>query len=166
MKNVSFLKRIVVIVYDGFLLVGVTLVGYGLLFMILRLLPSEFELSIIGKAIKLFYLMSVSFCFYAWFWTHGGQTLGMKVWNLFLVDRYGKFISWKASAIRYLSAILSWVLVAGGLYALGVERWYLAIGLGFTWSLFNRNNLCWHDMLSGTRIVQVPNTTKLKPAKD
>ena len=143
-------------IYDGFLLVGVTLVGYALLFVLMSALPAEFEGSLLSKIIKVGYLVAISFTFYAWFWTHGGQTLGMKVWNLYLVDQNGKFISWQGSALRYLGAIISWGLLAGILFLADVERWYLAIGLGFIWSLFNRNKLSWHDALSGSRIVHVP----------
>lgn len=160
MQNVSLMKRIIVLIYDGFLLVGVTLVGYGLLFVLMSALPPSFEGSLLSKVIKVSYLIAISFTFYAWFWTHGGQTLGMKVWNLYLVDQHGKFISWQRSALRYLSAIISWALLAGILFLFDVQRWYLAIGLGFVWSLFNRNRLSWHDALSGSRIVSVPAKNK------
>ena len=142
-------------IYDGFLLVGVTLVGYAVLFLLMSALPEGFEGSVLSKVIKVAYLIAISFTFYAWFWTHGGQTLGMKVWNLYLVDQNGKFVSWQRSAARYLSAIISWGLLAGMLFLADVDRWYLAIGLGFIWSLFNRNKLSWHDALSGSQIVQM-----------
>ena len=152
--------------YDGFLLAGVTLVGYGLLFILMSALPVGFEGSLLSKVIKVGYLFAISFTFYAWFWTHGGQTLGMKVWNLYLVDQKGKFVSWQRSALRYLGAIISWGLIAGILMLADVERWYLAIGLGFVWSLFNRNKLSWHDALSGSRIVQIPAKDKNAKSED
>ena len=155
MNKVGFLKRITVIVYDGLLLVGVTMVGYALLFALLSILPAAFDRSIAGKTLKVVYLLSVSFCFYGWFWTHGGQTLGMKVWNLYLVDRQGKFITWKMAALRYATALLSWLAIAGVLFYAGIERWYFAIGLGFTWIIFDKNSLAWHDILTGTKIVYV-----------
>ena len=155
-QSVGFFKRIVVLIYDALLLVGVTLVGYMLIFSILSVLPNSFEQSIAGKALKLVYLIGVSFSFYAWFWTHGGQTLGMKVWNLYLIDAHGKFLSWPQAAFRYCLAILSWAGIAGILWAAGIDRWYLTIGLGFSWIIIDRNNLAWHDVLSGTKIVQIP----------
>lgn len=33
------------------------------------------------------YLWLASFVFYGWFWTHGGQTLGMRAWRIRLVSR-------------------------------------------------------------------------------
>lgn len=164
MNTVGFFKRLIVIIYDGFLLVGVIMVGYGLLFLLLSALPlpTGFDTSITAKIVKVSYLLIVSFSFYGWFWTHGGQTLGMKVWNLYLVDQHGKFIGWRQSVARYLAALLSWALVAGVLQAADIERWYLALGLGFTWSLVHKRNLTWHDLLTGTRIVQIPKTSTTK----
>jgi len=156
MNNVGLFKRLVVLIYDGFLLVGVTMVGYGVLFLLISAFPSGFEASLAGKAIKVIFLLGISFSFYAWFWTHGGQTLGMKVWNLYLVNENGKFIGWGQSAVRYATAILSWGACAAALYFADVGRWYLAIGFGFTWSLVNSRNLAWHDILSRSQIVQVP----------
>jgi uncharacterized RDD family membrane protein YckC len=166
MQNVSLIKRIIVMIYDGFLLVGVTLVGYALLFLLMSALPAGFEGSALSKAVKVAYLIGISFAFYAWFWTHGGQTLGMKVWNLYLVDNNGKFVTWGKSVVRYLGAMMSWGLLAGILFLADVERWYLAIGLGFVWSLFNRNRLSWHDALSGSRIVQMPTGDKKTKTKE
>ncbi len=35
-----------------------------------------------GNPLYTSYLFMVSFFFYAWFWVHGGQTLGMRAWRL------------------------------------------------------------------------------------
>ena len=160
MKNVSFLKRLLVIVYDSLLLVGVTMVGYALLFALFAITPQGFETSLAGKAIKVIYLLVASFVFYGWFWTHGGQTLGMKVWNLYLVDGNGKFISWTLAAKRYAAALISWGAIAGALFAADFDRWYLTIGIGFCWMVIDKNNNAWHDILTGTRILQMPKTKR------
>jgi len=153
MNNISFIKRLLVIVYDGLLVLGVTLVGYALVFTFFTITPDGFESSTAGKAIKFVYLVVASFSFYAWFWTHGGQTLGMKAWNLYLVDRNGQFISLQIAAVRYISAIVSWAGIAILLYYFGVERWYLSVGLGFSWCLIDKQNLAWHDIITDTQIV-------------
>ena len=155
MNNISFTKRLVVIIYDGLLVLGVTLVAYALLYTLLIMLPDGVESSNIGKAIKTVYLVVSSFFFYGWFWTHGGQTLGMKAWNLYLVDRKGKYISWSVAALRYISAIISWGGIAVLLYYFDVERWYLAIGLGFSWSLLDKHKLAWHDIITSTQIIHL-----------
>lgn len=144
--------------YDGLLLAGVVLVSYAPFYGLLKLAPAEFEQSILGATIKAAYLLTVCFGFYGWFWTHGGQTLGMKAWNLYLINPQGKFIAWPQAALRYTLAWCSWGLVAGALLLAGIERWYLAIGIGFSWMLVNRQRLAWHDILSNSRIVHLKKT--------
>lgn len=86
------------------------------------------------------YLLSISFLFYGWFWTHGGQTLGLRSWKMQLVSRSEKAISWKQAFMRFICAIISW----------------LFLGAGFLWILFDKNKLAWHDYLSGTMPVNNP----------
>ena len=156
MKNVGLIKRLIVIAYDGLLLLGVVMVSYALLFLLLQLLPQGFVDSNFGKAIKASYLLLSAIVFYGWFWTHGGQTLGMRVWNLYLVNANGKFISWPVAITRFVCALFSWGAIAAILFYFDVDRWYLTLGLGFVWSLIDKNNLTWHDRLSKTQIVQLP----------
>jgi uncharacterized RDD family membrane protein YckC len=80
--------------------------------------------------------------FYAWFWTHGGQTLGMKTWRVRVETLDGKAISYQQTLIRATVAILS-----AGL-----------LGLGFLWSLFDKEKRTWHDMVSKSRLVAVIKT--------
>jgi uncharacterized RDD family membrane protein YckC len=91
-----------------------------------------------GPLITLFHLL-VSQLFFTWFWTHGGQTLGMKVWRIKVVNSAGEAISLRSATIRFWSALLSWLL----------------LGTGFLWSLFNRERQCMHDLISESVLVQV-----------
>jgi uncharacterized RDD family membrane protein YckC len=84
------------------------------------------------------YLYCIGFVFFGWFWTHGGQTLGMRSWRFKVVQNSGQMLSWKHALIRYLTATLSWAL----------------LGMGFVWALFDRQNLALHDRLSATRLVR------------
>lgn len=90
-----------------------------------------------GQWLYSMYLLLVSFVFYAWFWTHGGQTLGMRAWKIRLETEDAQSINWKQSAVRFLASGLSW----------------LVVGMGFWWCLFDRQRLSWHDRLSGTRLI-------------
>lgn len=76
--------------------------------------------------------------FFGWFWTHGGQTLGMRSWRIRVVDANGDPIAWPLATKRYFSALLSWA----------------ALGLGFVWILFDRDGCSWHDRLSGSYLVK------------
>ncbi|NND81461.1 MAG: RDD family protein [Gammaproteobacteria bacterium] len=136
MSNPGFSKRMLVICYDALLLAGVLFMAA----LPLPLIPAEIASTAAGKAVKGAYLLSVCFVFYGWFWTHGGQTLGMRAWNLYLVRANGKFINWPTAALRFVAAMLSWA----------------ALGLGFTWILLSRQRRSWHDLLSGTQIVHMP----------
>lgn len=135
-----------VVAYDGLLLAGVLFLS-ALFF---PLLPEDFSASLAGQIIKSTYLLTICFLFYGWFWTHGGQTLGMRAWNLYLIKPDGKFINWPIAAVRFISAIISWA----------------AVGLGFTWILINRRKLAWHDIASGTQIVWVSEVRKNAPRSD
>lgn len=162
MRNTGFIKRILVIIYDGLLLTGVVLVAYTLLFVLMSIFPKSFIESTLGIALRFSYLVIVTFTFYGWFWTHGGQTLGMRTWNLYLITPDGKFPSWTRAGLRYLLAIFSWGLVPAILYASGVQFWYMTIGIGYTWMLLTPSRLAWHDVLSNTRIVNFTHKPKQK----
>jgi len=160
MQGIGFFKRLLVIIYDGLLLVSVAFFTSALLMVIFTWFgpdaffvaaapdnPKLLERSelgrIVGGAIVSINVVAVSFFFYGWFWTHGGQTLGMKAWNLYLIKPDGKFIDWQTAFKRYLLAIVS----------------IACLGFGFTWSLLDSRNRTWHDMATNTQIV------KYKPQK-
>ena len=87
-------------------------------------------------------LLSGTFMFYYWFWTHGGQTLGMRAWRLKVVDSNldGRPLSFSSCVVRFSSAILS----------------LLCLGLGYITVLFNPEKNTWHDNLSNTRTLVMP----------
>lgn len=81
------------------------------------------------------------FAYFGLSWRRGGQTLGMRAWRLRLVNADGSAPpGWGALALRYVVAGLS----------LG------ALGLGFFWSLWDREHRSWHDLASGTVLVRLP----------
>jgi uncharacterized RDD family membrane protein YckC len=86
------------------------------------------------------YLVSTCLLFFIWFWTHGGQTLGMRAWRLKVVGVDGGPIGWRAAVVRCFGAILSWS----------------ALGLGYLWILVDREKLAWHDRMSATRLSLIP----------
>lgn len=133
-RNCTLLRRLAAILYDSIVLIG-------LLF--LATIPPTL---VYGKGITeglpslllQGYLLVVAFAFLGGFWTHGGQTIGMRAWQLYVVDQEGRTISWRRALVRYIAAILSWAV----------------LGIGFLWSLFDRDRMTWHDRLSGTRTIR------------
>lgn len=130
----GFFRRIAAITYDLLLLLA--------LFFLATALVLPFNAGQAFSSQQYFYslyLLSVSFVFYGWFWTHGGQTLGMRAWKIRLVSEQGSSVSWPQAGLRFLSAMLSWA----------------CLGMGFWWALFDKRKACWHDYLSKTRCVTI-----------
>ncbi|WBE24742.1 RDD family protein [Denitrificimonas caeni] len=86
------------------------------------------------------------FAFFAKFWTHGGQTLGMQVWGLRVQNADGSAIDIWQALLRFLIAIFAW----------------LPAGLGFLWILFDTQKRSWSDMYSGSVVVQLPKNVHKK----
>jgi uncharacterized RDD family membrane protein YckC len=84
-------------------------------------------------------LIAISALFYSWFWTHGGQTLGMRVWRIRVVGRDGRKVGWGRAIARFFAAWLS----------------ALPVGLGYWWGLIDAQSRCWHDRMSHTLLVRV-----------
>ena len=83
------------------------------------------------------YLVFVAYCYMAWCWMHGGQTLGMKTWKFQVVQFDGTPITIQQTIIRFIGGILSWA----------------CFGLGYLWVLWDKDRLAWHDYLSKTKLV-------------
>lgn len=75
--------------------------------------------------------------YFGWFWTHGGQTVGMLAWRIRVVRADGTSLRWRDVGVRLAAALLSW----------------LVVGFGYLWLCFDRERLTWHDRLSATRVV-------------
>lgn len=135
----GLIRRLMAILYDSMLLAAI------LMFATLIALPFLGENpGPLARAGFRVYLMLVTFGFFAWFWSHGGQTLGMLAWRVRLQNsRPGPLSLWQL-LLRFLAAIASW----------------LPLGLGFLWSLFDKDKLTWHDRFSMTELVVLPKQKK------
>ncbi len=129
-------RLLAAIFYDSWLIAALWLLGATLDYFVQSALglgdaPYRWPLQL--------YLVACPFIFFGWFWTHGGQTLGMRSWRIKLLDTQGRDVSWGQSVIRVAAALFSW----------------LALGLGYLWMLVDTERLTWHDRLSGTRLVML-----------
>ena len=88
----------------------------------------------IKNALFFVYLVFWVTAFYSWFWTHGGQTLGMTAWKIRVIGANNNKVSWRQAAIRCLCAIL---------------------GLGNLSAPFNKERRGWHEHLSGTKTIHI-----------
>ena len=128
-------RRLAAIFYDS-LLLGALWMGatFPLLFL------THGEAIHAGNPAYTAYLLVIGWAFFGWFWTRGGQTLGMRAWRFEVQTTSGRPLGWRLASGRYAAAVLSW----------------LALGLGFIWQWIDRDGLAWHDRLSGTRLIVLP----------
>jgi uncharacterized RDD family membrane protein YckC len=84
-------------------------------------------------------LIAVAGAFFAWYWTHGGQTLGMRAWRIRVVKLDGRPVGSLGAIVRFGAGVLS----------------ILPLGLGFWWALVDERRRCWHDLVAGTVVVRV-----------
>lgn len=144
----GFFRRIAAMFYDWVLLIAVILVAVTVFTMGTDLVfgqnaSHDLLQNPVARLFYQLYLVAVSALFYAWFWTHGGQTLGMKVWKLKIVDQNLDTPGLKQALLRLFYIILSCI----------------PAGLGFFWMLFNDRNLTLYDSLSKTRLIIIDSKT-------
>jgi uncharacterized RDD family membrane protein YckC len=132
----GFLRRLAAQIYDLFLLIALLFLATALL------LPFTAGEAVSAQQTLIYriYLAVISFLFYGWFWTHGGQTLGLRAWKIKLLTLDQKPINWNQALLRFATAIVSW-----GFF-----------GLGFLWILIDKNRHSWHDHLSKTALFFFP----------
>lgn len=90
------------------------------------------------------WLLGAAFVYFGLSWRRGGQTIGMRAWRIRVVAANGGTPTWGALCLRFVVAIAS----------LG------AAGLGYIWTLLDRERRTWHDLASGTRTEFVPKPSK------
>ncbi len=83
------------------------------------------------------FLIFLAYLYFCWHWIKGRQTLGMRSWNIFIVNESNTTLNLKQASIRYIAALLSLAL----------------IGMGFAWALFDKDKLALHDLLSKTKLL-------------
>jgi uncharacterized RDD family membrane protein YckC len=144
-------RRLAAICYDALLCVALLMVTtfiYKLVWMAFvgeaRLRQMSESGSLDGDPLLSTLLLFAVFAFFAKFWTHAGQTLGMQVWGIRVQNADGTGISLWQALLRFVVAIASW----------------LCVGLGFLWSLFDKQKRSWHDIYSETQLVRIPKQKK------
>ena len=129
--NSGLLRRFAAMLYDGFLVVAIWMTSTTLL---VALVTDGAE--VMGLWYQVFLYLELA-AFYIFFWRFKGQTLGMQVWKIQLVNNEGEFLSYKESLIRFITATLSVVFA----------------GLGFVWMYFNEERLTIHDIVSKSHVM-------------
>ena len=97
---------------------------------IINTIPSDSPTNLFLKSLWLI----LSFLYFGYFWTKRGQTPGMKVWKIKVVNNNNALISWTESLIRYITALF---------------------GLGLLLIPFNKPRQAIQDILSKTTLIKV-----------
>lgn len=162
LPNASFLRRITAGLYDLFLLFAVAFLYTMVVTVVANSLgyePSGLVLEDAGENMRLsanedyqpmlngplyqlgLYLTLLAF--YIGFWRTRSATLGMQTWRLRLIDLDGNRPRWKQLIVRALAGTASLIF----------------FGLGFVYSLIDKQNRTLHDIVSSTRVVVTPKTS-------
>ena len=138
-KIASPLKRLGAFVYDMMIIVALLMVSTGIITMVFN----------DGEAVEgpLFqsFLFILLYVFLSYFWMRNGQTLGMLAWRLRVQTTEGERLNFVKCLLRY---IVGWISL-------------LACGVGFLWMFISKQKMTWHDMASGTHVVELPKNAKI-----
>lgn len=146
LPTAGLIRRLLALVYDTLLLLGVTF-AYGVVIWIIRKAAGSDMNSPphpISEVAILLGLWITLAGYYVLCWTKRGQTLGMKSWRLLIVDGSGHYPTMRQSILRCLLAPVSAAPMA----------------LGYIWSWIDRRHGAWHDRWTGTRVVVLPKVRK------
>ena len=125
-KNIGFTKNIIICIYDLLLLFSV------LFFFTLPLMMFSDGEGIKQNIFYQLYLLSIIIAYYLWFWIKHNQTLGMKSWKSYLVNKDNeKELSVKQCLLRMLISLMG----------------------GHILLLFNKRSL--QDIISKTKLVKL-----------
>lgn len=122
-------RRLGALFYDAILLIAILLLATAL-----ALAVTKGQLDSHGLAFRA-YLLAIIFGFYAWFWTHGGQTLGMRTWRIRVERLDGTTIRWWQALIRLAIAMVT-------------------LGIGLLWTFWDPDRRALYDRVAGTRVVR------------
>ncbi len=138
-KIASPLRRLGAFVYDSMLIIALLMVSTGIVTMTFNH----------GEAVEgpLFqsFLFILLYLFLSYFWMRNGQTLGMLAWRLRVQTTEGERLNFKKCLLRYL---VGWVSL-------------LTCGAGFVWMFISKQKMTWHDIASGTHVVELPKNAKV-----
>ena len=122
-------RRLGALFYDALLLIAILFLATAL-----ALAITKGQLNSQGIAFRI-YLLAIIAAFYTWFWTHGGQTLGMRTWRIRAERLDGTNMRWWQAVARLAIAMLT-------------------LGIGLLWAAWDADRRALYDRLTATRVVR------------
>lgn len=126
------LKRIASTIYDLFLLLGVWFLVGSIALGVKYLFVGE--VTSLNPNFGMALVILSAWSFYAYFWIHGGKTLGMAVWKFEIYSLDNNKINLKQISVRFFFNLMTFLLA----------------GLPLIMMYFSKKNLSISDSLSGT----------------
>ncbi len=164
-KYAGLLRRFAAISYDALLLLALLIFATGLV-----TLFTGGEATRANNPFVTTWLFLVSFAFFAWFWTHGGQTLGMRAWKIRLQQEDGRSISLWQALLRFITGLPAWALLGlGGFLCSSFSAEHLPAALqqlkslpcaalvapGSIWLLIDHWPNSWRDRFTQSQVVDI-----------
>jgi uncharacterized RDD family membrane protein YckC len=134
-KSPTLFRCFAAMVYDSFILFSILLLATAF-----ALLLNQGQSFLPHQYAFLLYLFFVCGLYLSYCWYKSGQTLGMLVWRIKIIENEGHNLSYSKAWLRYVFALLSLSL----------------LGVGFLWRLFDRQSKFLHDRLLGLIFTEVP----------
>lgn len=158
----SHLRRMGSLFYDILIVVFVLMIFSGI---VIKELFVETGLVAEGSWVSLLFMLVVIYAYFAWTWTHYGQTIGLRAWRIKLITDNGKLISLRQASLRFITALPGWSLLFYGVVAQfeaskGILRWnishpeYLTL-VALLWLMWDSRPGNWRDRLSHTLVVRL-----------
>jgi len=165
-NHAGVMRQLIASVYDGLLLIAILLIAAALTIPLTQagiINPNSPILSL--------YLLTVCFLSNAGFWVHGGQTLGMHVWHIRVVQIDGSAITWRQALIRFVSGLPAWGTLMLGLIRRSVPEhiqtnyfsdWMMSLNpnvllvIACIWLVIDHWKISWRDKISATRVLMKP----------
>ncbi len=128
----GLLRRLGAMIYDGLVVVALWM---ATLFPIVALTNT----AAVGAAVQSLLFFELV-AFFVFFWYTRGQTVGMLAWRIRLESATGHDLTPLQLVIRFFGALVG----------------AACFGLGYFWILLDPERRSWADIVSQTRIVNVP----------
>ena len=158
----SLARRLIALFYDGLMLFAVLIFASALT------LPfRDKELHSAYQPLLTLYFIAVAFSFFGWFWTHGGQTIGMRAWRLKLEQNKGTPLTWRNALLRFMLSLPLWLYVlfvslmgylphnSSLANMQSVPAWVFYV-IAIVWIILDNLPNNWRDRLSHTHIIVLP----------
>jgi uncharacterized RDD family membrane protein YckC len=138
-QSPSLLRRFAILNYDGLLLIAVSM-AYGMIYIGISKLVFLVDADrATGTLFQLGWLLTL-FGFFYYFWTHEGQTTGMRAWRVKIIDANGNTPTTIQCILRFTLAAIGWALF-------------------FSYFFSDQKNLL-HDKWSNTQLIMLEKSKK------